>query len=46
MEYRKRPKVDIPIAGPEHLIRGKKVARPELLEAVAKHQTRMAKNTG
>ena len=34
--------VDIPVAGPEHLVRGKEVARPDLLEAVARHQTRMA----
>ena len=39
---RRRPMVDIPVAGPEHLVRGKKVARPDLLEAVARHQTRMA----
>ena len=39
---RKRPVVDIPVAGPEHLVRGKKVTKPDLLEAVARHQTRMA----
>ena len=32
---------EIPVAGPEHLIRGKKVARPDMLEAISKHQSRM-----
>ena len=41
VEKRKRPSTEIPVAGPEHLIRGKKVARPDMLEAISKHQSRM-----
>merc|ERR1712179_544364 len=41
VEKRKRPLTEIPVAGPEHLIRGKKVARPDMLEAISKHQSRM-----
>ena len=33
------------LSSPEHLGRGKKVARPDLLGAVARHQTRMAMST-
>ena len=44
VELRKRPRAVIPTAGPEHLIRGKKLARPDLAQAIAKHQTRMASN--
>ena len=42
VEKRKRPLVEIPTAGPEHFIRAKKVARPDLCQAIAKHQSRMA----
>merc|ERR1712179_566771 len=34
VEKRKRPLTEIPVAGPEHLIRGKKVARPDMLQAI------------
>ena len=44
VEQRKRPMVDIPTAGPEHFVRGKKVTRPEKSEAIYKHQTRMLAN--
>ena len=44
VELRKRPRTFIPTAGPEHLIRGKKLARPDLMQAIAKHQTRMSSN--
>ena len=41
VEKRKRPTTEIPVAGPEHFIGGKKVARPDILEAISKHQSRM-----
>ena len=44
VKLRKRPLVDIPVAGLEHCVRSKKVARPDKTEAISKHQTRMLLN--
>jgi hypothetical protein len=41
---RKRPKLKIPVAGLDDCVRGKKVVRPDKMEAIGKHQTRMLQN--
>ena len=44
VELRKRPVVEIPIAGPDHFVRAKKAVKPDRPEAISKHQTRMLRN--